>query len=374
MLLTTFSTSCPLFEKKLCCHKISEDEAVLEIKKFLTGSGYQKEFLFKKSDPHAFRLKAKLAVRGDYLNPQVGIFAKNSHDVIDMEKCLMHDPLINLFVKHLKEAIKTLHIPPYDEKHHKGILKYIQVVANDSKQLQAVLVVTENNSDLDELILYMQNKMSIHSLWLNIQKEKTNTIFGSQWIKIFGQEYITFILDGKKFSFHPGSFCQANLVFFENILKDIKGKIKNSSKALDLYSGIGLFGIYLSDKCEEVLFAETNPFSENAFGVSSRDCNFHKGKFFHEDALYVLQKNLDADLVIIDPPRKGLQKEIKPLLAKLPKGATVVYVSCGYKSLLRDLKELLDFGFEIEFIKGYDCFPGSGEIETLCILKHQDKA
>ena len=368
-LSTKFSTICPLFKQNLCCMKGSSQEAISYITQSIKELGYQGKFIFESCIPEGFRLKTKLAVRGTSDHPLIGLFKEGTHDVIDMSSCLMHHPLINQFINHLKECIKTLKIAPYDEKSHKGCLRYVQCLVNDLSKLQVVLVVNDGLFDVDGLIEALSQKIKIASLWLNHQKQISNTIFSEHFEHVYGEELIAYHVMGKTIYFHPGSFCQSNLIFFETILKDVEAFLPSLAKAYDLYSGVGLFGICLESKFEHVDFVETNLFSKLAFEASTKENSFSKGKFFNSDVKEFLPSHLDADCMIVDPPRKGLEKSLKPLLGMIKQGAYLVYVSCGYLSLVRDLKELLDLGFHIELIKGYECFPGSGEIETLCILK-----
>jgi len=339
------------------------------VKKFLCERGVSVNFDFLEAEALGFRHKAKLAVRGTYHAPQVGIFKKGTHDVVDMGCCQLHHPSIQNFIKVLKEAIKTFQIEPYDEIRSQGVLRYIQALVNERGALQVVLVLNQKMDCLSQVVEFFKTRTSLVSIWINYQKEVSNTIFGDRFEHVGLDDYLPYHIMNKKIWFHPGSFCQANLLFFANILKDIQKRLPPLIKALDLYCGVGLFGVVLSEKFKRVLFAENNPYSFESFKKICKSQSLDNSQFYLGNALNLLQQHLDADCVILDPPRKGLHKDVKPLLGLLKKESYLVYVSCGHESFMRDTKELLNLGFVIEFIKGYDCFVGTGEIEILCLFK-----
>jgi hypothetical protein len=368
-LSTQFPTACPLLKKNLCCATENYQEALDSVKKFLRSIGFLDNFEFHTVNKNGFRLKAKLAVRGTYQNPSIGIFKTGTHEVIDMQSCPLHHPLINQFLHVLKEGLKTLKIAPYDEKKHQGILRYIQVLVNDQGALQVVLVLNKELECVDELIDVLKAKTPLVSLWVNYQTNVTNTIFGKDWKHLFFDKYLCYKICDANIFFHPGSFCQANLLAFEALLKDTHKQLQRGEKILDLYSGVGLFGIILRDKFKKVIFAENNPYSLESFKHICVANDLDMKNFYVQDAKEVLQKHLDADCVIVDPPRKGLHPDIKNVLQELKQGANLVYISCGYESFIRDTKQLLECGYILDFIKGYEFFPGSKEIEILSVFK-----
>jgi 23S rRNA (uracil1939-C5)-methyltransferase len=333
---------------------------------------YHKEINLVRSSFIHFRCKAKLAVRGSIQEPLIGIFSPGSHNVIDMQDCLSHHPEITRSISVIKKCIQAFHLPPYDEISHQGILRYVQIIVNDSGAKQIVLVLNDHFKLENEVVNWISEHLNPVSLYFNFQKDKSNTIFGKVWEHKLGDVFLSHDVKNKKLFLHPGSFCQANLKFFENILNDIESQLEPVKRGIDLYCGAGLFGVVLEEKFEKIDFVETNPFSKLSFDHTCKNIGFSKGTFHQEDSKEFLKKHLDAKCVILDPPRKGLHQEIKPLLGKLALDSQLVYVSCGYKSLIRDVDELIKLGFSIQFLKAYECFPGTDELEILCILKKQN--
>lgn len=369
-LSTIFPTICPLKNSLECClFKEKSLSTFDELKNFFNKKAPELDFCLEKINPQGYRLKAKLAVRKVGSEIMIGLFKEGSHDIVDKQGCFLHHELINEAIGKIKGFMKELNIEPYDEKKHEGTLRYVQFLVNEAGGLQIVFVATIMNDQLNDLVKRLSLVYNNSSIWCNIQNKITNTIFSEHFEHIAGPKWFSYQVFQKKIFFHPGSFCQANLLEFVKIIEFLDTVMTKKSKALDLYSGVGLFGLALHEHFDEVIFAETNLFSYEAFQESKKNIPHTHFEFFVSDAKEILKKNLDADVIFIDPPRKGLEKEIKPLFGDLKKGAELVYISCGAASLIRDLNEILPLGFIIKKARSYQFFPGSKELETLCILE-----
>lgn len=347
----------------------TSDRALGDIRNFFKSLGYSHEIDFEQGAKDGFRLKVKLAVRGTIGNPHIGLFRPRSHDVIDMCECTAHHSSIKEFLIDFKAALKSSLVQPYDEKTLQGEIRYIQVMTNDLSELGVVLVIQTYSPAIEKLVALMKKRADVKSLWLNYQTGSTNTIFSSNWQCLSELRFLSHAVLGNRWVFHPGSFCQNNLTFFQKIIEDASCHLGHYDKALDLYSGVGLIGLNLVKHAKFWGFAESNSLAGLPFLENVKTAHLENYDFFAGDAKEYLRHHLDADAVIVDPPRKGLEKQIKPLLGQLKKGAKVVYISCGYQSLVRDVKELVLLGFEVEFVKAYDCFAGSQEVEILCVLQ-----
>jgi tRNA/tmRNA/rRNA uracil-C5-methylase (TrmA/RlmC/RlmD family) len=161
-----------------------------------------------------------------------------------------------------------------------------------------------------------------------------------------------------KIPFHPGAFSQTHLPLFEKILWQIQEWVKPDERVLELYAGVGAIGLSLLNKTKRVTMVENNPFAYLSFKETQVDlpylCIDAKEASFS-----------DWDLVIVDPPRKGLDKEI---LAKID-SSRLIYVSCGFDSFQRDAKDLVSRGWKIKEAKGYLLFPGTNHVETVTLLE-----
>ena len=325
----------------------------------------------KKGSPYSWRTRAKLAVRKGPNGPLIGLFEKNSHNVSEIPRCLVHHPAIN-------EAVKLVLQQPfsaYDETTGTGDLRYIQCsVERHSNLVQLSFVLnltTDSTHHWQELAKRLYNDHPWHSIWLNCNSAKTNTIFGPDWIKVVGQDAVWESLNGIETAMGPAHFSQANLEMYEALLADIKADFPENRRVLELYAGIGSIGLQIAEKSKSLLLTEVQGEAKPYFEMA-----LHR----HQSAQKVSYKVLAADscldlieehdVCIVDPPRKGLGKKVALKLAESKNLETIVYVSCNFESLASDLSVLCSSNTLWRPIsaKSYLFFPGTNHIETVVVL------
>ncbi len=312
---------------------------------------------------YGWRTKAKLAIRGGFKNPKIGLFRSGTHDVEPIPDCLAHHPSINRAVRVLEEAIREEKIFIYDEK--KGILRYVQCFVDlATEKVQLSLIVQSNDPSLGRLCTNLLKSDLWHSIWINVQSQKTNAILGSEWIHVWGEKFLWQELCGQKFPFHPGAFSQAHWTLFEQLAKQVVEWVPNGSKLIEIYAGVGAMGILASSKALSIDFVENNPYSHLSFLEMNDSASYHFG-----DAKSAIPLLESADCVILDPPRKG----IDPVLLESLKSfkGTLIYASCDFQSFSRDAKILLESGWSLQKGKGYLLFPGTNHVETLALFDIQ---
>lgn len=328
--------------------------------------------LFIQGSTVHWRSKAKLAVREENGELKIGLFKKNSHEVLSIPHCLVHHPSINKAVLYLEKAIKANSILPYDEKHHKGHLRYVQLqVQKNTGKVQLTLVFNQEPKNLKIFTDDLFKEALFHSIWCNYQPNKTNTIFGLKWTKICGEEYLLQPFLSYSIAYHPAAFCQAHLDLFEKIVLSILKKITPSSKVLEIFAGVGVIGISVSTHAKEVILVENNPFSFISFQKTLEklpDDLKQKIKYLNEDANSSLDLLKQVDTVIVDPPRKGLSEKLINALSN-EEIKYLFYVSCQFSTFQRDCDLLLVNGWKIESVEGYQLFPGTDHIEVLAYFK-----
>ena len=317
--------------------------------------------IFHKEIIH-WRTRAKLAVRGD---SQIGLFKRGTHDVVDIPTCPLHHPAIYHAIPLLKKALKECSIPSYNEQTKEGLLRYVQfVVERDTNLVQLTLVVKENKN-LQPLIHNLSKQKIWHSIWTNVQPLPINRIFGDEWRRSFGNEDLYETLGGQRICFHPACFGQAHLSLFEDLLASIQKKILPNKRVVEFYAGVGVIGLSVAPLSNSVLCIEMNPFAQESFEKSSPPNNAAFKVAPTENALGLLE---DADVVIVDPPRKGLEKTfIEALNASHAK--QLIYVSCGPYSFKRDQAILVEAGWEMTNLEGYLLFPRTDHVELLGVFK-----
>lgn len=331
-------------------------------------------------DIYNYRCKAKLAVRKNKNFIDIGLFKKNTHKVIDIENCYLHHHSINKAVLIIRKWMKEEKILPYDESSHMGDVRYIQLfVDKKTKKIQLVLVVNHKyEKNIVKIFLPKLKRLFIknnlwHSIWLNFQIEQTNRIFGDFWHLCFGEKLLWQNICKQNIAFHPACFSQAHIVLFEKMIEDIFEKIPENSKLLELYAGVGAIGLNLLNKCKKIDFVEENDFAKNAFDETVLNIKNSPKMTYHnvsvKDAVFLLD---DSNVIIVDPPRKGMDKLLLENLFK-QQNKKLIYISCNFDSFQKDCSDLIKNGWELKSLDGYLLFPKSSYIEILAVLEKESE-
>lgn len=299
-----------------------------------------------------------------------------SHEIIEHEKCVIQHELNNKIKEIVKNFILKYSISVYDEENNKGIIRHVVTrIGYKSNDIMVILVINADELPCkSKLIKNLIEKINnIKSIYININKRSTNIILGEKNIKIFGQEKIESYIDKYKFLVSPLSFLQVNSIQTEVLYQKVMeyANVDNSQVVFDLYCGIGTIGIYLSNKAKKVYGVEMveqaiNDARENAKLNFINNIKFIKGSA-KEVANNLFNDGINADVVVLDPPRKGCPEELLSTLINM-KPKKIVYVSCNPATLARDLKLLSHNGFEIKEVQPIDIFPHTSHVETVVLL------
>lgn len=306
-----------------------------------------------------WRTRAKLAVRGIPNDIKIGLFKPGTHEVEPLIDCPDHHTSINEALHTLSKASFT----PYNEQTLTGDLRYVQLSVQRTTGKVQLVLVSNGKGKCDALAERLMSEYDWHSIWINVQEGSTNTIFGPTWIHHSGPTYLEETILGRKFYFHPASFVQANLDLFEKILIDIKSWVIPEQHIIEYYAGIGIIGVTLEEQCKSATLVEINPFAEECFRQSNPPPHFQFFTGPTENYLHLLK-----DVLIVDPPRKGLDQKVLNAL-KDTSLKQILYVSCNFETLKRDLDVLKESGWEIEQVKGYYLFPHTNHVELLVDLR-----
>lgn len=310
-----------------------------------------------------WRTRAKLAVRGSAESPLIGLFRESSHEVVAIPHCQVHHPALNQAVEVVLEEIKRYQLEPYSETSGNGLVRYLQLaVERSTNRVQLVFVINCSPEAIPpELIRCLEAMEGWHSIWLNFQTSRDNIIFSSTWRRWKGEPFLQERIAGVEVAFHPGAFCQANLEMYELLVRDLKEAVPRGTVAVEYYAGVGVLGLSLVNHCKEVHCCEINPW---AAANSDPRVSFHQGAT--TDFLPLLQR---AEVVIVDPPRKGLDRSLlQELISPPEKLQKICYISCGWDSLQRDLDALEQAGWHIATARGYLFFPGTDHVELMATL------
>ena len=217
----------------------------------------------------------------------------------------------------------------------------------------------------------MQEFPLIKGVFANLNNEKTNKILSEIDIKIKGEDFIIEKLENKSFKIGPSSFFQVNPFATCELFNVVKAQISENSTILDAYGGVGVIGIFVSDKASKIVLVEEN---KNAISMAKDNFKLNKienYEIYEGDAkkhLVNFQKEKRVfDYVILDPPRQGCSKEALETLSKLAK--KIIYVSCNPITLRRDMSYLIEDKFIPKFVQGVDLFPYTHHIESVVLFE-----
>lgn len=329
-----------------------------------------------------YRNKAQYPVYIENGNLTAGFYAYKSHRIIPCIDCLLQPAEFENGIKAFEKWVKKNNITSFDERTGKGLLRHIYFrKAFGTGEIMACAVINGKDiPDQDYLVAELQNAFeNLKSVVLNINKENTNVILGDKTKTIWGNDKITDILLGKKFVISPQSFYQVNHNQCEKLysLAAEYADLKGSETVVDLYCGAGTIGLTLADKCRHLVGIEIVPSAIENAKENARLNGVHNAEFICADAFdgarEIEKMGLKPDLVIVDPPRKGCQKELFDVIENM--GARrIVYVSCDSATLARDLAILNEKGYTLKNLTAVDMFPRTPHVECVVLLsKIQNK-
>lgn len=346
-----------------------------------------------------WRTHAKLAVQplSRWGGLRIGLYRAGSHDVEPIPDCRVHHPRINEAVEELRTVASDVGVKAYQAPANglssQGELRYLQLsVERESNKVQLVLVwnadsYKEAGGALPRLVKQLRGRPDLwHSVSVNFQTADTNVIFNyapKSWKLLWGPPTVRERIGRAHFFFRPQVFRQANLDHFESgIIPAVVNAVPEGATVAELYAGLGVLGLNLVHKSAEVLCSDRDStgagdesFDRGADSLPEAD----RDRVFYEPlsaAEAVAQGQLeDATVLVVDPPRKGLDRAVlEALLGSNPEVAAenlarLVYVSCGFDALERDIKELQGSGrWRLVSAEGFVMFPGSDHIETVAVL------
>ncbi|WP_298842432.1 23S rRNA (uracil(1939)-C(5))-methyltransferase RlmD [Clostridium sp.] len=331
--------------------------------------------------PYNYRNKVQLPSSNKNGEVKIGFYAARSHDIINMENCYIQDSVADIVVKLTRQWIKEFNIQCYNEENHKGILRHV-MIRKGSKTGQVMVVLVTNGKSLpykEEFIAIVTKKIKgIVSVIQNINSEKTNVILGDTCLTLWGKDTITDYIGEFKFEVSPLSFFQVNSVQTEILYDKVLeyANLSGGEVVLDAYCGTGTISLFLSGMAKKVYGVEIVPQAIENAKINAKVNNVENTEFLVGEAEIIIPKLINdgviADVVVVDPPRKGCDKTLLEAISKMgPK--TIVYVSCDPGTLARDLGILNELGYITKEIQPVDMFPQTAHIENVALLKKTEK-
>ena len=330
-------------------------------------------------EPWRYRNKVQLPIGLINGEVKIGFFAPRSHDIIDMESCLIQDEIGDKVVKLTREWIEKFNIRPYNvdgEYDEKGIVRHIMIRRGFTTNEVMVVLVTngENLPHKEEFVdLMVKNIPGIKSIIQNINSKKTNVILGLESKTLWGEDTISDYIGDFRFNISPLSFFQVNPTQTEVLYgKALEyANLTGNEEVFDAYCGTGTITLFLSQKAKKVYGVEIIPQAIDNAWINAKENKVENVEFFVGESEVaipdLINKGVKADVVVVDPPRKGCDKKLLDAITNID-AKKIVYVSCDPSTLGRDLKVLEENGYKTLEVQPVDMFPNTAHIENVALL------
>lgn len=330
-------------------------------------------------NPWRYRNKVQLPIGLINGEVKIGFFAPRSHDIIDMESCLIQDEIGDKVVKLTREWIEKFNIRPYNvdgEYDEKGIVRHIMIRRGFTTNEVMIVLVTngENLPHKEEFVdLMVKNIPGIKSVIQNINSKKTNVILGLESKTLWGEDTISDYIGDFRFNISPLSFFQVNPIQTEVLYgKALEyANLTGNEEVFDAYCGTGTITLFLSQKAKKVYGVEIIPQAIDNAWINAKENKVENVEFFVGESEVVIpdliNKGVKADVVVVDPPRKGCDKKLLDAITNID-AKKIVYVSCDPSTLGRDLQVLEENGYKTLEVQPVDMFPNTAHIENVALL------
>ncbi|MDD2957210.1 MAG: 23S rRNA (uracil(1939)-C(5))-methyltransferase RlmD [Lachnospiraceae bacterium] len=328
-------------------------------------------------EPFHYRNKAQFPIGTDKDGRLVaGFYAGRTHSIVDYHSCALgtgvNETILELVLAHMQKH----NISAYDETSGKGLVRHVMIRCGfATKQIMVCIVVNGKKLPFaEELAAELAKIPDMTSIVLNVNMEKTNVILGSEVQPLWGQDYIEDYIGNVKYRISPLSFYQVNPKQTEKLYGTALeyAALQGNETVWDLYCGIGTISLFLAQKAKKVCGVEVVPQAiedakKNAALNQFTNAEFYAGRA--EDVLPEKYKKegIQADVIVIDPPRKGCEQSVLDTMLQMAP-ERIVYVSCDSATLARDLKYLCENGYELRRWRATDMFPMTNHCECVCLL------
>ena len=332
-----------------------------------------------------YRNKAQFPIGRDREGKLIaGFYAGRTHSIIPVEDCVLGVPVNREILACVLGYMEEFHVSPYDEKAHQGLVRHVLIrYGFRTGEIMVCLVVNGTSLPEEEALatrLAAIPKMT--SITLNVNQEKTNVIMGKKLRVLWGKGYITDEIGDVKYQISPLSFYQVNPVQTEKLYGtalEYAGLKKGEDTVVwDLYCGIGTISLFLARKAGQVYGVEIVPQAVEDARNNARINGITNARFYVGKAEEVLPEyyadyekkhgeRARADVIVVDPPRKGCDEALLETIVKM-EPEKVVYVSCDPATLARDVKYLRENGYEVRRVRAVDMFPHTVHVETVCLM------
>ena len=326
--------------------------------------------------PQRYRNKVQFPVAMERHGLAVGYYRARSHDVLDVEDCLLQPEVVTAVRGTFKRWMEQYRIPAYEEGTGRGLVRHLYVRSNQCGEALCCVVI--NGKELPHagaLTEMLRTAVpSLVGLVLNHNQKNTNVILGTEYSAIWGQDYLEEELCGMQFRLSVPSFfliIRSQTERLYGTVLEFAG-LTGCETVLDLYCGIGTISLAFAQQAGQVIGAELIPKAirdaqENAERNGVGNVRFLCGDA-GEAAAQLAREGVRPQVICVDPPRKGLAPEVPDILASMAPDR-IIYVSCDPATLGRDVKRFGELGYQALRGQGVDLFPRTAHVETVLLLQ-----
>jgi 23S rRNA (uracil1939-C5)-methyltransferase len=300
---------------------------------------------------------------------RLGFFRRNSHQLVDAEECLLHPPEFDSIRRAVIDAARTGGEDGYSEAAHSGNIRHVVLRQASVRGGVVVTVVTRMPGLKKDFVAALADTAGIAGIIQSVSPHRTNRILGSRLRLLCGSGTTCQTVLGRELRASAASFLQVNTVQAEELCRKVLKHAApcGTEKVLDLYSGVGMLSFVLADFVAHVTGVEIDADAvgdakANALRLGTANVEFRCG-----DVEHVLAGFERADVVLLDPPRRGCPPSTLGGIVRL-KPRRIVYVSCNPATLARDLNVLEQLGYETQAVEPVDMFPQTAHVEVVAQL------
>ena len=325
---------------------------------------------------YGYRNKAQYPVAREKGRVYAGFFRAGTHDVVENKRCLILPEETDRVKQIVIDYVNHYRISSYDETTEKGLLRHIYVRRGAvSKQVLVCLVINGRKlPHTEDLIARLQAVPGFATLVLSVNTKPGNTVLGDEFITLYGPGYIEDTLCGLVFRLSPRSFYQVNHHQAQRLYEAAiaQAGITKNDLVLDLYCGVGTITLAMAAAAGKVIGVEVveqavQDAKENALRNGIQNAEFFCGDA-GKAALELESRGIRPDVIVVDPPRKGLNADTIEALSRM-QPRRIVYVSCDPATLARDVALLKDRGYRLKNAQAADLFPRCSHVESIAVLE-----
>ena len=324
-------------------------------------------------DPRAYRNKTALPLGGTAAAPVLGFYAPRSHSVIPIENCPNAMAPSDEIAARFRSWMKRFSIAPYNETSHRGLVRHLMVRVSRAGECMATVVINGPSLPHGQELAEDLKPLGVVSLFANINTARNNVILSDRFQLIYGSETLSDTLCGLEFRLSPGAFFQVNPSQTEKLYETALrfAGLSPEDTLCDVYCGAGTITLMMAPYCRSAVGIEIVPAAvenarENAKRNGIPNAEFHAGKA--EELLpRMVRDGLRCNVIVVDPPRKGLEPEVIRAIAEAGPDR-VVYVSCNVATQARDAALFREAGYNVRKVQPVDMFCWTSGIESVALF------